>query len=114
MKFWPSLAELHEHYEIVREQAARKAREEERRAADAAADTLPRLALREIPAVRDYLARQEVVVGIPEEGKGDCSDCGQQHPALYRIGKFRVCTECARKRLRARALDITDDAAASG
>jgi hypothetical protein len=101
-RFTPVLAEFHEQYAIAREQAARARREEERQAEERALDELERPTLREIPAVVEYLARTSSALELPEEGSGTCSDCGRSASPLYRVGKFRVCLDDARKRQRAR------------
>ena len=112
VKFWPSIAELHEHVAIVREHAAREKRERERREADEALERIGRPSLREIPAVVEYLARTSSALDLPEEGRGECSDCGRRS-TLYRVGKFRVCLDDVRKRQRAREkLDASGGVAA--
>jgi hypothetical protein len=118
VKFWPSLAELHEHYGIVREQAGRARREEERREEIEALEALEEAGLppldeilRRFPEVERWMPGGEHMAGLPEEGKGVCSDCGEERPRLYRLGKVRVCADCARPRLRAKAK--TDDGQAA-
>jgi hypothetical protein len=115
VKFWPSLAELHEQVGIVREQAARELREEERRqelhALEAAEFPPLDEILRRFPDLERWMPGSGRVSGLPEEGGGDCSDCGQERPTLHRLGKFRVCADCARKRLRAKAKTEDGEAA---
>lgn len=98
-KFFPSLAELGSHYGIVREQRAREYRELERRREDAVYDSLPRPPLKDIPGA-DWQTLE--APNLPEEGQGDCSDCGKKR-RLYRLGKFQVCATCARRRQRCAA-----------
>ena len=121
--FWPSVAEFYEQVAIAREQKARERREQERREAEQDYSNLERPPLREIPGIldqrgrheeaaqmRDFLARMEGVVDLPVEGSGTCSDCDQESGTLYRLGKFRVCANCARLRLRVRRR-LADEAA---
>jgi hypothetical protein len=115
VKFWPSLAELHEKVGIVREQAARNRREEERcqelQALEAAEFPPLEEILRRFPEVERWMPGGGRVSGLPEEGKGDCSDCGEERPTLHRLGKFRVCADCAQLRLRAKAKTHDGEAA---
>jgi hypothetical protein len=116
VKFWPSLAELYEHYEIAREQAARVRRAEERRQQLEEFDAmeLPPLAeiLRRFPEVQKLVAGDDGVVGLPAEGRGECDECGTVRPMLYRLNKFRLCPRCARRRKHANAGGTNDEVAA--
>lgn len=129
-RVWPSPAFFFERVEKTRREAARQSQQEERRAAEAALVEMPRPPLREIPdlvagldpealdmpgvetseqvreqaeAVRAFLAREFGFLALPEAGPGECDDCGEDRPTLYRLGKSRLCADCARPRLRARA-----------
>jgi hypothetical protein len=111
VKFWPSPAHLHEQVADLDEQA-RLAKEqtdrEQQRAgrieADRAFDELPRPQLREIPAAVELLERFSVLKPPPPlelAPDGACEDgCGAKG-LRYHLGRFQVCADCARRRLRA-------------
>ena len=98
---FPSIGELLEHYRIAREQRNRIQRDEERKAADAAADDWPKVPLREIPEVVALLERWQPKLGLDEAGAGACDDCGKE-AMRYQFGQLAVCGDCAAARARVR------------
>jgi hypothetical protein len=105
-KFFPSFAELHEHIGYERERRNRAQREAERKAADQAADELPRIPLRDIPQVQTLLTkfRRLDQVGEPTLPAGRCGECHKNANGLYELGKFQLCHDCRSKRLAAERL----------
>jgi hypothetical protein len=101
VRFWPSMAEFHEHVQIIREQKARARREEERRVADELADNLPRPPLSEIPSVQKLLGRWSVVSGLENAEPGECDDCHREAQMRFVLGPLVLCRECATRRRRA-------------
>jgi hypothetical protein len=95
---FPSIAQLLEHYRIVRELDKRLERDEERRAEAAAYDNLPRVPLREIP---ELLERWEPKLGLELAGEGACEDC-EKEGKRYRFERLALCGECAAARSRVR------------
>ena len=75
---FPSDRGTAEHYRIAREQRNRIVRDEERKAADAAADDWPKVPLREIPEVVALLERWQPKLGLDEAGAGACDDCDKE------------------------------------
>jgi hypothetical protein len=98
---FPSIAQLLEHYRIVREFDKRLERDEERRAEAAAYDNLPRPPLREIPAAVELLERWEPKLGLEQAGEGTCEDC-EKKGKRYRFERLALCGECAAARSRVR------------
>ena len=98
---FPSVAQLHEHYRIAREHRNRIVRDEERKAADAAADDWPKVPLREIPEVVALLERWQPKLGLDEAGSGACDDCAKEG-MRYQFGQLAVCGDCAAARARVR------------
>ena len=97
----PTLADFHEQCSIVRERTARERRDRERREEEEEIEGMPRPPLREIPEVVEFLRRFSDSTALPEAPEGQCEDgCGRSGLRV-RIGRFAVCSECARKRLRA-------------
>ena len=57
--------------------------------------------LREIPSVVEFLGRFADSTALPEAEPGECEDGCGRNGLRVQIGRFAVCSECARKRLRA-------------
>jgi hypothetical protein len=104
VKGWPSVAHLKEAAAIAREQARRVQRDEERRKAERVLDELPRIPLREIPGAVEILEWiAESPLPLEHADDGVCDDgCGRSG-VRYRLGRFRLCAACARRRLNAAA-----------
>jgi hypothetical protein len=100
-RFWPTIAELHEQVTLAREQAARAARERERREAEQRLDAIERPPLREIPAAVALLERWREPLPLERTSDGDCGECGA-HGDRFEVGTFALCYRCAKRRLRAR------------
>jgi hypothetical protein len=104
VRFWPSIAELHEHVELVRQQRARALREEERRAADEFVDNLERPPLSEILSVQELLGRWSVIAGVDSAEPGECDDCQERTSTRFVLGPLVLCRECTSRRRRAGAI----------
>jgi hypothetical protein len=101
VRFWPTIAELNEHVEIIREQKTRARREEERRLADELVDNLDRPPLSEIPSVQELLGRWSSIAGLESAEPGECGDCHEQASTRFTLGPLVLCRECATRRRRA-------------
>jgi hypothetical protein len=99
---FPSIAELLEHYRIVREQRSRVERDEQRKAEQASYDKLPRPPLREIPAAVELMERWEPRLALEQVSDGECADCDKDGKR-YRYQRLALCADCAASRGRVRA-----------
>ena len=104
-RFLPTIAEIHHHYGIAREQARRRTEEENRRLERIAEDNLPRVALKDIPAATDYLLRirdDAPQLNLEEVSEGKCGDCEDAGPR-FKFATLALCARCVTDRLRVKA-----------
>jgi hypothetical protein len=99
---WPTLAELNEHVEIARRQAAQERQARERREAEQLAEDehTKRLRIGLEHAYR-WLDRHDTSIGPPDQPEGDCDECHRTVGRRYSLGQFVLCRECRTRRLRA-------------
>jgi hypothetical protein len=100
--FWPAPAELYEQVAIIRDTQVRALREQARREANEAFDSVTMPPLREIPAAVELLRRFATPLTLDRVPDGTCDDCGRVGPR-YRLGRVRVCAEHGQQRLHAAA-----------
>jgi hypothetical protein len=99
---FPSIAELLEHYRIVREQRRRAERDVQRKAQAVAYDNLPRPALRDIPSAVELMERWEPRLALEQVSDGECADCDKDGKR-YRYNRLALCSDCAFARGRVKA-----------
>jgi hypothetical protein len=116
-RYMPTIAELHHHYGVVREQTVRDHKAEQTRLERMAEDNLPHVPLQEIPVVNEHLAKlrgtsADELLNLEEAGEGKCDDCPKRGPR-YRFFKLALCPEHVAARLRVKAeLSIDEEAIA--
>jgi hypothetical protein len=106
-RFLPTIAELHHHYALAREQRRRKNDEENMRAERLAEDNLPHVPLKDIPAAQEHLAKimsgdTEALVNLEQVSDGKCDDCPAEGKR-YAFFKLGLCSRCIGHRLRVKA-----------
>lgn len=114
-RYMPTIAELHQHYGICKEQAVRDQKAEQTRMERLAEDNLPHVPLKEIPAVHEHLVKlrglsADELLNLEKAGDGKCDDCPKQGPR-YRFFKLALCSEHVAARLRVKA-DLAEETAA--
>lgn len=102
-RFLPTIAELHHHYAIAREQYRRRNEAERVRIERAVEDEMPRPPLKDIPAATEYLAKLhdlEPRLNLERVDEGKCDDCPTVG-SRFKFFALGLCLECLLRRLKA-------------
>ncbi len=103
-RFLPTIAELHHHYGIAREQHRRQQEAERISTERAIEDELPRPPLKDIPAATEYLAKLhdlEPRLNLESVSDGKCDDCPKEG-ARFKFYKLGLCLTCLVRRMKAK------------
>jgi hypothetical protein len=97
VKFFPSIAELAEAVMLVREQRARRQREDQRQAAVEAEAVMEPLSPEILREMHAYSARLAGRPELTEVEPGVCDDCGDEG-LRFRFAALSVCSSCGASR----------------